>query len=701
MVLFFSLSQAGTIDKAYAALKEYDYFKAKKCFYKALKRQKAAASYGLSQIFYRTDNPFHNFDSAFKYIEVCIQSYQWLSLPQKTELEKKFALSQTTISEFRYVIHQQTYLHLNKNLHKKTITGIDSFLLMHPDFFYKEILILQRDSMAFSGASEINTSTAYHRFMLDYPESYFLAQARAKQEKSFYFEQTSKNLPAEFERFIEKYPGNKYAREAENSIFMFYLEKKDIKKLHESILKFPKNKHVNAAWKLIYRISVPEYSPGELEKFLEKYPDFPYKNGIEQEIALSELRLFPIKQEGRYGFIDSTGTPYVLPFLDGIEEFSEGLCVAEFKGHYGYINKTGETIIPFKYDNAESFRHGLAVVQLNNKSLLIDRNGNTIVQGYDEIADFNEGLAIVSKGGKYGAIDYSGNIAINLQYEKMGDFYNGVAFVVRNGKYGYIDKPGNFITESAFEWVESFVRNLARFKINGKYGLMKPDGSFVLPAEYDRIEPTANNIFLLVKGDKYGFMDASGCRYTELIYLMNKTLNIVELTDGNYLKIISKEGQNLMDKNGKKFFSGPEPDKVFLPKNGFIRVVESRKFGFVAEKKGSFAPIKAVYDDATDFNDEGVAIVTKRNKVMLIDVNGKVLFTAKDGHMAYMGQGLYKLELEEGISLMDKQGELLLNDPLSKVERITTGILRVEKNGKMAYFDQHKREYIWKEKGFD
>src|SRR5690349_7829130 len=55
---------AGRIERAYAALDMYDYFKARKLFLKAEKCHPVEAGYGLAIIYSRTDNPFHDISLA-------------------------------------------------------------------------------------------------------------------------------------------------------------------------------------------------------------------------------------------------------------------------------------------------------------------------------------------------------------------------------------------------------------------------------------------------------------------------------------------------------------------------------------------------------------------------------------------------------------------------------------------------------------
>lgn len=71
------------LTKSFAALEIHDYFKAKKYFEKSLKKNPVPASYGLSVIYYRNNNPFHNIDSALYYIQEATFYYPKLSPKKK------------------------------------------------------------------------------------------------------------------------------------------------------------------------------------------------------------------------------------------------------------------------------------------------------------------------------------------------------------------------------------------------------------------------------------------------------------------------------------------------------------------------------------------------------------------------------------------------------------------------------------------
>ena len=59
---------AGPLDKAFEALRIFDYFKARELFTKQVPKHPAGAWYGLSVITGRADNPFYQLDSALTYV---------------------------------------------------------------------------------------------------------------------------------------------------------------------------------------------------------------------------------------------------------------------------------------------------------------------------------------------------------------------------------------------------------------------------------------------------------------------------------------------------------------------------------------------------------------------------------------------------------------------------------------------------------
>ena len=194
-------AKAGKIESAFAALKEYNYFKAKGLFEKSLKKELSPASYGLAQIYYRNDNPFHSIDSAFKFVQISEQNYSSLSEKKKTKY-KTFGFDYLNILELRSKISSEFYkLALKEN----TVLAYSSFILKHP--WSNEVFIAthKRDSIAYSQVKDQNTAAAYQSFLQAYPESQLIQQVQQDFYLAQYHETTKPNTLVSYLDFLKKF----------------------------------------------------------------------------------------------------------------------------------------------------------------------------------------------------------------------------------------------------------------------------------------------------------------------------------------------------------------------------------------------------------------------------------------------------------------------------------------------------------------
>src|SRR5690554_1918876 len=110
LIILFScpLVYAGKIDRGYKALNEYDYFKAKKLFEKRQNKDIVASSYGLSIIYGRTDNPFSNLDSAYKFIYRAVEQYPQMKKGKREKL-RQLNVDSLMIQEWKSHIDYERY----------------------------------------------------------------------------------------------------------------------------------------------------------------------------------------------------------------------------------------------------------------------------------------------------------------------------------------------------------------------------------------------------------------------------------------------------------------------------------------------------------------------------------------------------------------------------------------------------------------
>lgn len=185
-------------------------------------------------------------------------------------------------------------------------------------------------------------------------------------------------------------------------------------------------------------------------------------------ISGEAAQLYPVMVDGKWGFIDNTGTVKIQPQFDmrvGSPGFSEGLAAAgvEVSGEpkFGYIDRSGAWVIEPQFDTASDFSDGLAAVGRRTgldgyrymEFGFIDTTGSLVrpMQYYMSVPVFHDGLALVFVAEDYSSqcfVDKTGATALG-PYDFAYDFSEGLAYVEKGGKRGFIDRTGDWVTELA------------------------------------------------------------------------------------------------------------------------------------------------------------------------------------------------------------------------------------------------------------
>jgi hypothetical protein len=248
-----------------------------------------------------------------------------------------------------------------------------------------------------------------------------------------------------------------------------------------------------------------------------------------QTIAQREIALYPIPDNGKFGYIDENGRVVIKPQFDDAKLFSEGLARVRIKEKWGFIDPSGKLVITPNFeltsnneeanDRSLDFHEGRAAVCFAKDSAgrlpkwgYIDQSGKLVVPAkYDHAERFSEGLALVTddysktKGnettiyiggaGKY--IDRDGNV---VSLTVVGEtFAEGlaIAFLERTErtdednqkepKVGFIDKTGRFRIAPRF-WVPyAFSEGLARVRAGDRdeWGYIDHTGRLVIKMKYE------------------------------------------------------------------------------------------------------------------------------------------------------------------------------------------------------------------------
>ncbi|MFZ4107202.1 WG repeat-containing protein, partial [Flavobacterium sp.] len=515
-LIFTSINlNAGKIEIGYEALGRYDYFKAKEIFSQTILKYPVLSCYGLALIYTRTDNPFHDVNSAHAAILIS----NW-SLIHCTEKEK-LLMAKLSVSNATILFLKQHIDTLGFNIADKKASSLiwNDYLEVFCGSVLEKKAIENRNEVAYSETKLIGTWQAYKSFSLLYPAAIQFASAMGMYERLLYETSIQVGSISSFEKFIVQHPSSPFCSKAEDEIFNLFVADHTVVEYHNFILKYPKNRNVNSAWKSIYALYTTDGKSTTIAQFWIDYPDFPFKETITEDLQLSMATFYPIQINEKWGFVDEQGKIRIPCEFEWVEFFSEGIAAAGRNDKSGFIGKNGKVAISFNYDEVESFNKGLAQVKINNKVGLIDHTGHLLVPiMYDAISEFFSARAVVIRDGKYGYIDRYGSEVIPCELDMAGDFSNGSAVIAVDSLYGFIDYAGNFLVKCEFSWVESFENGFARVEKNGKFGLISAEGKLVVPCVYSLLSPFKNGFAMIVQNDNCGFIRADGkiiipCKY--------------------------------------------------------------------------------------------------------------------------------------------------------------------------------------------
>ena len=168
-----------------------------------------------------------------------------------------------------------------------------------------------------------------------------------------------------------------------------------------------------------------DFTYSVIANFIFDFPDSPDKQKAEADLQRSKMSLFPIIQDGKWGFMDSLGNIQIPCAYDWADGFLGGTAVVIRNEKTGYINKAGNIIISLSYDEATAFHNGMAAVKKNNKFGLISKTGQLILPfEFDDISgnESADNIIIALKEGIYKYYDTRGNFSLKENMKRQGIF---------------------------------------------------------------------------------------------------------------------------------------------------------------------------------------------------------------------------------------------------------------------------------------
>jgi len=678
-VIFVShFSFAGKIEKGYAALNEYNYFKAKRLFEKSLKRNISPASYGLAIIYLRTDNPFHSLDSAKRYIIASESSYEIIKEKDKLKY-KKLGFDYLSIAETRRQISSGFFLRAKKT---NSIAGYDHFIQEHPWSLELYQATHLRDSLLVEVALKANQSSIYADFLNDYPISEYFNDMQIAFFQAQYDEITATGSISSYLEFLRQCPNNPHRLKAENRIYEISTELNTIEAYTSFIETYPENHNIGIAWRKVYQLFMLDFSDNRVEQFKEQFPRYPYIDELNADAIFAKNKLLPYKDGLLYGFINFEGNRIVKAEYESLGFFKEGLAVAVKNGKFGFIDKGNRLVIDYLFDNASDFESGRAIVEINEKLGVIDRAGNLILAcEYDDLGAVSEGLMFAQKDELYGYYDINGTIKIQHKYEEAYSFVNGMAKVQIEDKQAYIDIYGSYLVPPGYDNISFYSDTLLIFEDEDYLGLMQRNCVVVQNADYEEIGPLQNGRALIVQEDFIGYLDASGKLMIAPKFEIYPNYLSKATFKGNCAIVMLKGKYGIIDKTGKLVV--PASYTSLGDVGSLVAFSKGKLWGYI-DLSGKEI-IKPAYDYAESFVN-GQAIAEKQGLQGVISSKGEAIVPFVFGSVNRFADNYYMVTTGSKFGMFDRSGKMQIPLDYTQINRVDNEILILSMGEEIHYF---------------
>lgn len=338
----------------------------------------------------------------------------------------------------------------------------------------------------------------------------------------------------------------------------------------------------------------------------------------------TDRHLFQIFENGKTGFINSTGQVVIKPTFLTAGEFSEGLASARINGTYGYIDETGKFVIQPQFDYATPFSEGLAVVYKDGQPFFINKQGQKSFQiNFPAVGQFENGKAKVQTATKkFGFIDKQGKLIIDTVFARINSFVQGMAVVEGTNHYPYADSE-------------------AGIKKNYEMGVIDSLGQFIIPyGKYEKINDFENGYFRVeIPAESWDTIDG----YSKQTGFIAKNGSL----------ILAKDHKNScwIDGNVNCGLAKMNLYKYWLPEEeeGTSYTTEKSYEGFI-NLNGEIVINDTTYESVKDFSDNRAFIENKDRNYFIIDTKGKIV--SKDTFSTIVGEGF-----KNGIAFVEKDGK--------------------------------------------
>lgn len=708
----------GNLKNGYKALNIYNYFEAKRLFAKQLKPLTkvllkdvnnpkfnsvplAIASTGLATIYVRTDNPFSNLDSAYKYAKIGQSLWLHSTSEQKAKYNKLFIIADTNlVTNTLLGVYKRGY---TEALAQNNTKAIEEYLAKFPDSPQAQDAGNRKEFLDWTTALATQNYQSIQDFLIQYPATGYKAQGLSKIDSLQYVEARRINTKISYSAYISYNPQGKYKTNAEDELYTLAALAGSENSFANFVNEFPTNRNINKAYDRLLQY-YEDGSVSKLNAFKAKYPNYPNPALVNEYLRLLNDDLLPVYNGKQWGYIDSDGKQVIDFAYDSVGYFVDGIAMVKPSGSkISFITAAGRPTGNKWFTKGYDYQNGLLVVEDNAKWGAVNYLSDVIIPfEFDSISLFNADYAAVVKNRQL--------CIYNIKTKQYSQPFASIDYVGANlctiadsGKYRLYNLLSGLMSPP-YEWIGFEESGLLRAKQNGLFGVINTLGQVVIPFAYNKLSEPSGGMYIGVKEKTtprnttliFNFISANGSITHEETYT-NATPFFVSTNLNDTLSIVTYKGlQGMVNKRGRVVV--PLNYEAILPfADSLAPFSKGGKWGYI---NTSFKTvIKPTYLSAEPFN-KGLAIVETEEGYSLIDIKGTTRKLPTAQAAEWFNDDFLLLTIDEKYKLFNPFTEVLLPYVCDDITFVTDTIVKLTKGTQFAYYHLNNNKLLWQSKAF-
>ncbi len=681
-------ARSQNVSKSFERLIKKDLFSARAGFNKKLKRYPAESALGISLCY--TEPSYLDLDSSLKYL--LIAEERWVNVSEKSMSKlAPYGIEKNSVQIQKRALGD---LFFERCISLNEPECFDFLINTQP--WNKNIsqILYFRDSLHYSRAKQNKSIEEIKKLLKLYPETLFKSELYALYDNLELNNSIKANTEEEIAAFIEAHPENRFTGPLQDSLYRLF-DKDDLNQYFLFVQKYPSNRNVPLAWERIYELETNYYHPDLLEFFSKRYPNYPNKKQLAEDIRLSKLQLYPFQDSSTlsndYGYVNEEGE-WVIPPRSSFEDpslFSQGYAVIGKDDLYGVIDKSGVEIVPFIYDEVELLENTLILVSSNGMYGLLNRDGSLRHEiEYSQVIDVDSNYYLLYRGDDAELYCVKNSDALNFEptdLELLGSGYYR-AYGFGGIKVGLFKSHDNCvlieILPTVYEEINQFDQNSFVGEQRNELKIINASNEMLTDSIYTSISLVCNGYALAVKDSKVGYLNSHAQEVVDFEFEpFTDMMYSGMFQEGN--AIVKKEGLfGIIDTLGNYKIYPKYNQLIYL--EGLYGAKEDDHWSLLSFTEDSVTP--AIYS-SIDALGNGFVLYEENGKYGMMDAEMNLIFPpVYRSIQKYRDYFVTQAYTDDLYYIMDSQGNLASTKGFSSVQLLTKKHILVKYENRIGYF---------------